>query len=59
MKYLKRNNKKLTEASFFVLIFTFLWLYFVVYMTPSRIAWYREMKNQLMILFRGITGVGA
>ncbi len=58
MKSLKRDSKKLTELSFFVLVFTFLWLYFVVYMTPSRITWYREMKNQLMILFRGITGLG-
>jgi hypothetical protein len=58
MKYLKQIKNNILEIIFIGLIATFFFIYFVIYMTPSRIAWYREMRNQIVVFYTQITSVG-
>lgn len=48
----------MTGISFIVLIGIFSFIYFAVYTTPSRIAWYREMKNQFIVYYDELTNIG-
>jgi len=54
-KFLKNNA---LELSFLALIITCFFIYFVVYLTPSRIAWYREMRNQIIVFYHLVTRTG-
>lgn len=54
MKSLQFIKKYFGEIAFLALIVTCFWLYFVVYMTPSRIAWYNEMVHQITVLLNGL-----
>ena len=58
MRYLKSIRSSLVDILFLVLIAVFLFLYFVIYMTPSRIAWYREMRDQIVIFYQELTSIG-
>lgn len=57
MRYIKRIKARLPEIIFVALIIVFCYLYFVIYMTPSRVAWYREMRKQMLIFLKGVTGL--
>jgi len=57
MRYSKRIRRYLPEAAFLTLIAVCFFIYFVVSMTPSRLAWYREMRNQLVIFYQKVTSV--
>lgn len=58
MKYSKLIKENITGIVFLVLIGVFSFIYFIVYMTPSRIAWYREMKNQFIVYYDELTNIG-
>jgi hypothetical protein len=51
MKYSKLIRGRMTDIIFIALIAISFFIYFVIYMTPSRIAWYREMRNQMVIIY--------
>lgn len=54
-KYIKKYRVELITLS---LIAIFGYLYFVIYMTPSRLAWYNEMYRQIKILIFEIINIG-
>lgn len=58
MKFLNfvKNNK--VEIVFLLLVTFFFYLYFVVYMTPSKHAWYVEMNNQIDALIFELNHIG-
>ena len=58
MKYFKRIRRYLPEVSFTALIVLCFFIYFVVYMTPSRVAWYSYMRNQMVIFYEKLTTIG-
>ena len=58
MKYFKRIRWYLPEVFFIALIVLCFFIYFVVYMTPSRVAWYREMRNQTVVFYEKLTTIG-
>ena len=58
MKYFKRIRWYLPEVFFIALIVLCFFIYFVVYMTPSRVAWYRYMRNQTVIFYEKLTTIG-
>ena len=58
MRFTKFIKDNIVELVFVLLIILFFYLYFVVYMTPSRIAWYTEMQHQINILIYEITHIG-
>jgi hypothetical protein len=51
MKYSKLIRGRTPDIIFVALIATCFFVYFVIYMTPSRIAWYGEMRNQMVIMY--------
>jgi len=51
MRYFERTKKYTPEAMFVALIALCFFTYFVVYMTPGRVAWYHEMRNQTVIFY--------
>jgi len=57
MKSSKPLKTYLPDLAFIALIIMGFSIYFIVYMTPSRIAWYREMRKQVTIVYRGVTGI--
>ena len=57
MKYSKLIKKNLPEILFLALIIAFCYIYFVIYLTPSRVTWYREMRDQITIGFKGIVDI--
>jgi len=57
MKYFKLTKKHLPDTLLLALIALCFFLYFVIYMTPSRVAWYREMRNQMVIFYQKLTTV--
>ncbi len=58
MKYLKSTKKYFPEILFLSLVTLCFLIYFVVYMTPSRVAWYREMRNQIIVFYQELKKVG-
>ena len=46
MRFLRFINKYKIEVIFTLLIIAFFFMYFVVYLTPSKQAWYVEIYNQ-------------
>lgn len=51
MKYSKLIRGRVPDITFVALIAICFFIYFVIYMTPSRVAWYREMRNQMVIMY--------
>src|SRR3989344_1466246 len=58
MRYLKSIKKNFADILFLVLVAVFLYTFFVIYMTPSRVAWYREMRDQIVIFYQELTSIG-
>jgi len=59
MKSIKRISKdKVVEILLLALIAACFYVYFVVYLTNSREAWYHEMFKQLKIVVNALTGIG-
>ncbi len=58
MRFMRFIKLYALEIAFLTLIAFFFYLYFVVYLTPSRTAWYTEMQNQITILIDEITTIG-
>jgi len=58
MKFTKFVKDYKVEIVFSLLIGLFFYMYFVTYMTPSRVAWYTEMEKQVHILIYEITNIG-
>ena len=58
MKYLQQIKRYALEITFSALIVLCFFIYFVVYMTPSRLAWYREMRNQYNTYYFELTHIG-
>jgi hypothetical protein len=58
MKYSKLIKGRFTDLLFIALIAACFFIYFVIYMTPSRVAWYREMRNQMVNFYEQVTGRG-
>ncbi len=58
MKSSKSTKSKLPDVVFILLIAFFAFIYFSIYMTPSRTAWYREMRNQLIVYYEELTSIG-
>lgn len=56
-----KSTKKehLSGLGFLALIAVFFFVYFVAYMTPSRKAWYREMRNQVINYYQEIIHIGS
>jgi hypothetical protein len=52
MKFFRFAKDHSAEAVFIVLIALCLYIYFVVYMTPSRVYWYHTMMHQLTYMFQ-------
>lgn len=55
MKYLKSIKQYWIDYAFLAAVATFLWIYYVVTMTPGKAAWYTGMFEQIHIALRGIT----
>lgn len=51
MRYSKLIKAHIPDAVFVALIAACFFIYFVVYMTPSRIAWYHAMRDQWVIFY--------
>lgn len=47
MKFTKFIKDYHVEIGFVLLVAVFFYMYFVVYMTPSKVAWYNEMNRQI------------
>lgn len=58
MRFMKFARRNLPELLFIVLIVVALFVYFVVYMTPSRKAWYGEMRRQIVIFYQELITIG-
>jgi hypothetical protein len=58
MKYLKLIKYNLPAIVFLLLIGLFFYIYFIIYMTPSRVSWYVEMANQIKIFYQELTSIG-
>lgn len=58
MKSTKSTKPLVLDVLFLSLIGLAFFLYFVVYLTPSRTAWYIEMNKQLNIIIRSIKEFG-
>lgn len=56
MKSTRRIN--IAEIAFFTLVLTMFVLYFVVYLSDSKITWYKEMGKQIDILYFEATHIG-
>ncbi len=54
-RFIKNNLIELVFTGMVVICFV---VYFVIYMTPNRVAWYKEMRNQLIIYFEELTNIG-
>lgn len=54
MKFSKLIKTHPTEVVFLSLITLFFILYFIAYLTPSRIAWYIESREQIVVLLKTI-----
>jgi len=50
MKFIAYTKKYKIEIIFVLLILFFGYMYFIVYLTPSRTAWYNYMFNQIQII---------
>jgi len=59
MKSSKLTKSKVPDILFISIIVVFAFIYFIIYMTPSRTAWYREMRNQLIIYYNELTSIGS
>lgn len=46
MKFMKLNRMALLCWAYCALVLVFAFMYFIVYRTDSRVAWYTEMHNQ-------------
>ncbi len=46
MKFMKYIKDHIITILFIVLVLTFGFLYYIVYRTQSRVAWYNEMHTQ-------------
>lgn len=57
MRYSKLIKSHIPDVVFLALIAGSFFIYFVVYMTPSRIAWYRAMRDQIVIFYDKVTSV--
>lgn len=51
MRYSKLIKTHTPDAVFVALIAVCLFIYFVIYMTPSRIAWYHAMQDQWIVFY--------
>ena len=58
MKFTKSIRKNAADIIFLGMIMLGIYIYFVVYLTPSRAAWYLEMNNQMTIFFQELTSIG-
>lgn len=58
MKSTRPTKNAVVDIAFVILIVVFFYFYFVVYMTPSRSAWYREMRNQMKIFIQEVKRIG-
>lgn len=58
MKFSRLIKNNVLEILFVALIVLCFYVYFVIYMTPSRVAWYREMRNQITIALRLVLDLG-
>lgn len=47
MKFINYIKSHWIELAFLLLVFVFLYMYFVTYLTPSRLAWYDVMEIEL------------
>ena len=57
MTFTKFAKEHGAEVVFGLLIAAGLYLYFVVYMTPSRLYWYRYMKEEIQISVHTVLGL--
>ncbi len=58
MKYSKYLKNNALEIIFIMLIVVCFYIYYVIYMTPSRVAWYMEMRNQIIVFYQELTSIG-
>ena len=58
MKFSRFVKSNAAEIVFLVLIAVFFYLYFVVYMTPSKSVWYVQMYDQINAFYFEITHIG-
>lgn len=58
MRFLKFVRSHATEIVFYILVLTFLYIYFVVYLSPSRVTWYNEMLKQIEIIINVVKEIG-
>ena len=58
MKYSRLTKKYLPDAVFVALIALCFFIYFVIYMTPSRVAWYSGLRNQMVVFYDKLTTIG-
>lgn len=59
MKYSKLIKDNASGLIFVTLIAICFYIYFIVYMTPSRKAWYKEMVHQMNVFYTEITHIGS
>lgn len=57
MRFFNFIKKYKVETIFILLIMFFGYLYFVVYMTKSRVLWYNDMVNQINYIVYELTHI--
>lgn len=57
MKFSRFVKCYATEIAFLCLCVLCFYIYFIVYMTPSRVAWYSEMNKQRTLFIQELKGV--
>ena len=58
MKYIKQISKYPLETSFLAIVVLFVFLYFFVEMTPSKLTWYKETYDQFQTYVYELTNIG-
>lgn len=57
MRFLKSIKKYWPDSVFLALVILFAVLYFVVYMTPGKAAWYRSMYKEARVVLHGLVNL--